>query len=149
MCDWMGEDFQKCIKLQAMKYRPGGVKFPVTLLAPCSQLSLVWVRRTREESNKRSEKGKILSIMQSMLYGAEGKNGKHTDWQKGSLNSRLYLKVFKHSISFYTIIIFAAYFLYTECLVTLKCFWVNTKISSPITIWFVKGEKLFKLISQK
>lgn len=29
-----GEDFQKCIKHQAIKYRPGGVKFTATLPAP-------------------------------------------------------------------------------------------------------------------
>lgn len=29
-----GEDFQKCIKHQAIKYRPCGVKFTATLLAP-------------------------------------------------------------------------------------------------------------------
>lgn len=31
---WDGEDFQKCIKHQAIKYRLGGVKFTATLSAP-------------------------------------------------------------------------------------------------------------------
>lgn len=50
---WDGEDFQKCIKQQAIKYRPGGVKVTATLSAPQPLFGRCNDMRTREESNKR------------------------------------------------------------------------------------------------
>lgn len=72
---FLGWDFQKCIKHQAIKYRPGGVKSAATLQAPRPVWLVRWAEDKDEESNKRREKAKKVSIMQRTLYTVDRKMG--------------------------------------------------------------------------
>lgn len=77
----MGEDFQKCIKRKAIKYRPGGVK-PAATLQALQPVWPVWWYEDKERVLTRGGEGRKVSIMQSTPYTADSKNGKHTAWQR-------------------------------------------------------------------